>query len=123
MRAVIYAFVMAVLALSCAETARAAYCGPVSDTKRVEALVVARPPYDRSRIMYLTVVDAFALAEIEWKGELSSYFTKRNGAWNYAGSMPPSTMPAWVKKRFDAVMNASPHPCANPHFVSHPSGR
>jgi hypothetical protein len=104
------------------QTALAAYCGPASDTKIVETLAVGRPPHDRSRIMYLIVVDSFAMAELEWKGEFGMYFAERNGRWVYTGALPAANTPASVKKRFDAVMNAYPHPCANPHFVSHPSG-
>jgi hypothetical protein len=104
------------------QPALAAYCGPPADTKMVETLAFGRPPHDRSRIMYLIVVDSFALAELEWKGEFGMYFAERNGRWTYSGALPPANLPASVKKRFDAVMNAYPHPCANPHFVSHPSG-
>jgi hypothetical protein len=123
MRVVLGALVAATLTVSSVEPAQAEYCGPISDTKRVEKLTIARPPYDRSRIMYLAVVDSFAMAELEWKGELSLYFAKRSGTWTYAGSTPPATMPASVKKRYDAIMNASPHSCANPYYVPHPSGR
>jgi hypothetical protein len=112
------------VAMAClsSQTALAAYCGPPADTKVVETLAIGRPPHDRSRIMYLIVVDSFALAELEWKGEFGMYFAERNGRWAYSGALPPANVPASVKKRFDAVMNAYPHPCTNPHFVSHPSG-
>jgi hypothetical protein len=121
-RLAIGAFLTAAIGLLSVQPALASYCGPASDTKAVEALTVARPPYSQSRIMYLAVVDSFAMAEIEWKGEFGAYFVKRNGRWIYSGASSPSNTPMSVKKRFDAIMDATPHSCANPHFVSHPSG-
>jgi hypothetical protein len=121
-RLAIGTFLTAAIGLLSVQPGLAAYCGPASDTKAVEALTVARPPYSRSRIMYLAVVDSFAMAEIEWKGEFGAYFVKRNGRWIYSGALPASNTPVPVKKRFDAIMDATPHPCANPNFVSHPSG-
>ncbi|HEY3676917.1 MAG TPA: hypothetical protein VGK84_13100 [Candidatus Tumulicola sp.] len=111
------------IGLLAARPALAAYCGSATDTKAVEALTIARPPHDRTRIMYLAVVDAFALAELEWKGQLGMYFAERNGRWTYAGTQPPANMPVAVKHRFDAIIDAYPHICTNPQFVSHPSGR
>jgi hypothetical protein len=122
-RLAIGAFFTAAIALLAVQPALAAYCGPATDTRAVEALTIARPPYDRSRIMYLAVVDSFAMAQLEWKGQLGAYYIEQNGRWIYSGAMPPSNLPVSVKKRFDAIMDATPHPCANPHFVSHPSGR
>jgi hypothetical protein len=121
-RLAIGAFLTAAIGLLSVQPALTSYCGPASDTKAVEALTVARPPYSQSRIMYLAVVDSFAMAEIEWKGEFGAYFVKRNGRWTYSGASSPSNTPMSVKKRFDAIMDATPHSCANPHFVSHPSG-
>jgi hypothetical protein len=105
------------------QPALAAYCGPIADTKAVETLAISQPPHDRTRIMYLAVVQTFAKAEVEWKGELGLYFRKHFGSWKYAGTTPPENMPASVMKRFDKIMNASPHTCTNPNFVSHPSGK
>ncbi len=73
--------------------------------------------------MYIVVADAFALAEIESKGESSLYFSKHLGSWKYAGEHAPETLPSSVKKKFDQIMNAKPRECTNPNFVSHPSGQ
>ncbi len=76
----------------------AGYCGPASDVRAVEILAVAQPPHDRTRIMYIVVADAFALAEIESKGESSLYFSKHLGSWKYAGEHAPETDVAVVRQ-------------------------
>jgi hypothetical protein len=123
MRIAIGLLVTLLLAGLSVKPAVAGYCGPAADTKAVEILAVAQPPHDRSRIMYIVVVDGFALAELESKGESSLYFTKHFGSWKYHGEQPPETLPSSVKKKFDQIMNAKPRECTNPHFVSHPSGQ
>lgn len=102
--------------------ALAAYCGPASDTHAVETLSIQRTGLDRTRIMYLAVVGDFAMSDTEFKGEYSQYFVKSNGSWSFASFFPPANLPAATHQRFNAIINASPHPCTNPHFVNHPSG-
>jgi hypothetical protein len=102
--------------------ALAAYCGPAADTQAVESLTMSQTLPDRSRIMYLSVNGAYAMSDVELGGEESLYFTKVNGTWVFTDHFPPHDLPAETKQRFDAIMNTTPHPCANPNFINHPSG-
>lgn len=104
--------------------ARAAigYCGPAADARAVEALTTVRALHDRTRIMYLAVLGNYAMSDIELKGEQIFFFIKRNGRWTFLSNYPDSLPPA-AKKHFDYIIDAEPHPCENPNFVNHPSGR
>jgi hypothetical protein len=102
--------------------ALAAYCGPDADTHAVEALTMSQTLPDRTRIMYLSVIGPYAMSDVELGGEESLYFTKVNGTWVFSDHFPPHDLPAETRQRFDAIVNATPHPCANPNFVNHPSG-
>jgi hypothetical protein len=102
--------------------ALAAYCGPAADTQAVESLTTDRALHDPTRIMYLSVIGPYAISDVELGGEEIMYFAKQNGTWVFADNFPPPDLPADTKQRFDAIVNAVPHPCANPHFVNHPSG-
>ena len=103
--------------------ALAAYCGPTSDVAAVQALAVQHALNDRTRVEYISVIDGYAIAALEFKGEEILYFTKHNGTWTISGppgQVPP--MPASVRHRFQMIVTTIPHPCANPAFINHPSG-
>lgn len=134
MRTLYTAAIVSAAALALALPASAAYCGPSGETASVETVALhmfnatRRPGWkriDRTYVMAIVVLDNYAEADIQYAGQMSEYFVKRNGAWHYAGNFLPAPWPKTVRAKltalFDARGNGSPQ-CRNPHFVNHPSG-
>lgn len=113
----------------------AAYCGPPADATAVQNATVAHfnahPSHgshtkiDRTYVMAVVVQGAFAQADIEYAGQASYFWTKRNGKWTFAGNFAPATWPALVTAKFRDLSNRRSNgskQCTNPHFVSRGSG-
>lgn len=118
-------FAIATLLNSGASIAKSAgairYCGAPADTRAIERLAAAADGTDRTAVMSILVVDAYARALVESKGEDMLYFAKQKGRWSLRGRTQPKNLPASVSRRFSTVAQST-KVCGNPHFVNHPSG-
>jgi hypothetical protein len=118
-------FVLAAVLAMAPCTAKAAYCGPPSQTAIVEQQAIRKtsshPAFDRSRVMNIMVDRGYAVANIEYAGVLTQYFKRIGTRWTFAGYTLPANLPAAVAQKF-RTLPASPNTCGNPHFVNHASG-